>query len=150
MDFLSWYNERILMDNYVVDFLKIVRDNIKCIIAGDYESGKTDLNDLGNLALLSVERRSVFPSVKGQKKLTIKQKLAIRKFYWPYVRLISTRYHRLYTDRSGRFSPYYIPEDLYLLWIDRYLCGRVESKYWIISVIITDYFPMLSFRKPSS
>ncbi len=117
------------MDNFIADFYRIFVDNIVCMIKGDYEQGRVDLNDLGNLALLSIDRRSITPSLKNTMKLTMAEKRCIRRFYKPYVRYITTRYHRYYTSRNGHFSPYYIPEDLYLMWIDRYFCGRTEAKY---------------------
>lgn len=104
-------------------------DNLYACVKGNFKDGVTDINVLGNLAVLRVDRKSVTPSVKKLPKLTASQKRALRKFYAPYVRFMTTRYHRLYTAKSGRFYPEYLPEDLYLMWIDRYYSDREAARY---------------------
>ena len=42
------------------DFL----ENIRCLLTGRYEEGRTDLNTLWNPALIRVDRRMVTPSLK--------------------------------------------------------------------------------------
>ena len=117
------------MEQYIADFLKVIKDNIYACIKGDYEQGKMDLNKLGNLALLRIDRKTVTPSIKDIPRLTKKQKQELRHFYKPYVRHMTDRYHRLYTQKSGRFYPEYLPEELYVMWVDRYFCERQEAAY---------------------
>lgn len=110
--------------------LRIIYDNIRSIITGDYEEGKTDLNTLGNLALIRIDRKTVTPSTKGIPRLSIRQKKAVKKFYSPYVRFMTDRYHRIYTNKSGgKFYPEYLPEELYVTLIDRYFSDREEARF---------------------
>lgn len=105
-------------------------DNIKSIVTGDYEEGRVDLNTLSDPALIRIDRKTVTPPLKGVPHLKHRQKKAVRKFYSPYVRWMTDRYHRIYTCRSGgRFSPAYIPEELYATWIDRYFCDREAARF---------------------
>ena len=55
------------------------------------------------------------------------QKAQIQKFYAPYKK-ISTISHSFYTEKTGVFSPAYIPMDIYLNVIDEYFNNREESK----------------------
>lgn len=109
---------------------RVVYDNLRAIVTGDYEEGRTDLNTLGNLALLRIDRKTVTPSLKGISRLTRSQKKKVKKFYRPYVRFITDRYHRIYTDKSGgKFYPSYMPEELYVMLVDRYFSHREEARY---------------------
>ena len=117
------------MEKYVSDFLKTAADNIRCIITGNFTEGVTDLNTLGNHALLRIDRKSVTPSVKNLPKLTAEQKKQIKKFYSPYVMFMTTRYHRLYTANYGEFHPEFFPEEFYAMYIDRYYSDREEARY---------------------
>ena len=117
------------MGNYITDFFKVMKDNVVCCIKGDYEEGKTDLNQLGNLALLRIDRKSVTPSPEKIPRLTEKQKRKLKQFYFPYVVHMTDRYHRLYTEKTGKFYPEYFPEELYAMWIDRYFCDREEARF---------------------
>ena len=117
------------MEKYVSDFLKTAADNIRCIITGNFTEGVTDLNTLGNHALLRIDRKSVTPSVKKLPKLTAEQKKQIKKFYSPYVMFMTTRYHRLYTANYGEFHPEFFPEEFYAMYIDRYYSDREEARY---------------------
>ena len=113
---------------YIADFLRTLKDNISVIIRGDYIEGVQDLNTLGDCALKRLDKKSVTPSVKGMRKLTASEKKQVREFYRPYAR-VSLRYHRLYTDRSGRFCAEYLPEDMFFTKVDRFYCGRDEARY---------------------
>ena len=117
------------MEQYISDFLMVLRDNLKTIIKGDYERGRVDLNTLGNVALTRLEHCGVLPDTRSLPELTREQKRQIRAFYAPYVRLHGLRHHRLYTACSGKFSPAYLPEDLWLTQVDRYFCDREEARY---------------------
>lgn len=117
------------MERYSLELLKILADNVKAVLKGDYEEGRTDLNTLGNLALLRIDRKTVTPSVKKLPHLTKKQVRRLRQFYRPYVRFITSRYHRLYTARSGKFYPQYLPEEFYVMHVDRYFNHREEARY---------------------
>lgn len=118
------------MSNYIQTFFKVLSDNIQCVIRGNYYEGKTDLNTLGNLALMRIDRKTVTPSLADVPKLTKEQRKELKDFYSPYVRFITDRYHRLYTSKSGgKFYPEYIPEELYAMYIDRYFSDREEARY---------------------
>lgn len=107
----------------------ILLENIRCIITGSYREGKTDLNTLSNPALIRVDRRTVTPSLKGVPKLSERQKRAVRRFYRPYVRRMTDRYHRYYTSKNGVFRPDYLPEELYVTQVDRYFSDRQEARF---------------------
>lgn len=107
----------------------ILKDNICACISGDYKEGVTELNTLGNLALLRIDRKTVTPAVGKLPRLTHAQKKAVKQFYSPYVRFMTKRYHRLYTSKSGRFYPEYMPEEFYMMQIDRYFSDRQEAIY---------------------
>ena len=115
--------------SYIRDFLKALCVNISVYIKGDFEEGVQDPNILGDLALRRLDRKSVTPSLKGVKKLTRAQKAELKRFYSPYIRNVTDRYHRLYTDKTGVFTPRYIPEDLFFTHIDRFYSDREEARY---------------------
>lgn len=107
-----------------------IKANLQAILKGTYEQGVCDLNTLCDLALVRLDRKYETPSIKTCKKLTWKQKWKIWMFYRPYVRCLTTRYHRLYTDKSGgRFCVEYMPEEFYATTIDRFYSDRAESMY---------------------
>ena len=101
-----------MLPKYFSDCFKIIKDNIKVIWLGDYEVGQVDLNTLCNLALLRLDRVSITPSVKNEKKLTKRQKKELRTY-----------------AKTGKFYPQYIPEEMFFMWIDRYFCHRQEARY---------------------
>lgn len=118
------------MEKYTQDFCTAMRDNIRCILTGKYEEGSTDLNTLGNYALMRIARVLAKPFLRDVPRLTGRKKRAVRQFYRPYVRRIPERYHRIYTGKSGgRFCPEYIPEDLFFMDVDRYYSDREEARY---------------------
>ncbi len=117
------------METYFNEFFTVIRENVKSIITGKVNEGTTDLNQLGNWALSRVDRITVNPPVKGLPRLTASQKRAFRRFYWPYKLFFTDRYHRLYTAKSGKFYPEYLPEELYLMHVDRYFCDREEARF---------------------
>lgn len=117
------------MEKYIKDFLKIIRHNIKTIIKGDFDEGITDLNTLCNSALMRIDRKSVTPDVKNIPKLSEHQIRQLRNFYSPFVAFMTDRYHRLYTYKSGKFYPEYLPEDFYVMYADRFFSDRNEARY---------------------
>ena len=118
------------MEKYYKDFFGILRDNIYTVLTGKFQEGKTDLNTLGNFALMRAARRQLYLGLKHTPPLTREQKKEIRKFYAPYIRHLSDSYHRIYTHASqGHFCPEYIPEDLFYMDIDRYYSNREEARY---------------------
>lgn len=120
----------IMSVDYIKDVLKIVADNIKCIVTGNYIEGDIDLNTLGNFALTRLDRCIVTPSLKNMPQLSLEQKRAIKMFYRPYVRFMNDRSHRYYTHISGgHFYPEYISEELFFNFIDRYFCNRDEARF---------------------
>ena len=54
-------------------------------------------------------------------------KKQMREFYAPYVKNSDTS-HRFYTEKTGVFSPWYLPMDIYLNCVDEYYNNRAESK----------------------
>jgi len=61
-------------------------------------------------------------------KLTKEQKEQIEEFYSPYEKITDIS-HAFYTEKTGVFSPYYLPMDIYLNRVDEYFDNRAESKY---------------------
>ena len=60
-------------------------------------------------------------------KLTKEQKKQMNDFYSKYVKITDIS-HRFYTEKTGEFSPYYLPMDIYLNCVDEYYDNRDESK----------------------
>ena len=60
--------------------------------------------------------------------LTKEQEAEIDAFFAPYQK-VSKISHAFYTQKTGVFSPCYIPMDLYLNVIDEYFNNRAESKF---------------------
>ncbi len=117
------------MTDYIRQFFKTVKDNLYVIIHGDYKQGDIDLNTLGNLALMRLDRKTVTPPPEKYPSLTPEQKKQLKEFYKPYIRFVTDRYHRIYTDSSGEFHPEYIPEELFFMHIDRYFSSREEARF---------------------
>ena len=74
--------------------MNVFWENIRCMLTGRYVEGRTDLNVLWNPALIRVDRGMVTPSLKNVPKLSGRQKRAVKRFYRPYIRRITDRYHR--------------------------------------------------------
>lgn len=65
--------------------------------------------------------------------LTNEQKQQVIDFWAPYMKKgkkIPMTFFEFYTQKTGKFSPYYIPTDIYLNHIDEYLDNREASKYF--------------------
>jgi len=62
-------------------------------------------------------------------KLTKEQEKQVREFYGPYVKDVTVLFHAFYTQKTGIFSPYYLPMDIYLNHVDEYFNNRAESKF---------------------
>ncbi len=60
--------------------------------------------------------------------MTKEQEKQVKEFYEPYCK-ITNSFHRFYTQKTGEFSTYYLPTDIYLNIIDEYYNCRAESKY---------------------
>lgn len=60
-------------------------------------------------------------------KLSSKQLKEIRDFYAPY-EAVTPLFHAFYTEKTGFFSPYYLPHDLHINRIDEFFNPRAESK----------------------
>ncbi len=59
-------------------------------------------------------------------RLTQSQENAVKAFYKPYGGC-KVLFHRFYTEKTGRFSPYYLPTDIYLNEVDAYFNDRAAS-----------------------
>lgn len=60
-------------------------------------------------------------------QLTREQKAEIREFYRPYGK-VDMVFHRFFTEKTGVFSPYYLPTNLYINAVDEYFNDRTESQ----------------------
>ena len=80
--------------------------------------------------------------VSGQKKrikefsakqisgsLTKEQEQQIREFYAPY-EVPNMVFHKYFTSVSGKFYPEYIPQDLYIAYIDSHFNDIIAAKYY--------------------
>lgn len=70
----------------------------------------------------------------NRKLLTCGQKQAIRDFWKRYCNIGFVE-HQFYTEKNGRFSPYYMPDSIYYTVIDQYfndwkLAKIVDNKCW--------------------
>lgn len=64
--------------------------------------------------------------------LTNEQKQQVIDFWAPYMKKgkkMPMTFFEFYTQKTGKFSPYYIPMDVYLNNVDEYFNNRDESKY---------------------
>ena len=100
------------------------RDNLKGIIAGSYSSSDTRPTLLTNAALRHIDIKAIRKDIKPFPRLNRDQIRSIREFFKPYKKNVQTLSHRLYTGSGGKFHVDYIPEDMYLCDISRYLCDR--------------------------
>ena len=109
---------------------EILKDNIYSAYTGEFKEGVTDLNTLHNIALKSILRKKNLKMAgdNSYPELTEEQIRRIREFYRPYAP-VDTLYHRIYTARSGKFRPEYMPEDLYACRIERYFTDREAARY---------------------
>ena len=62
----------------------------------------------------------IFKKRAPKDNLTAEQKKQIREFYKPYGK-VTTLYHNFYLTKTGDFSVEYIPSDLYINYVDKYL-----------------------------
>ena len=74
-------------------------------------------------------------------QLTKEQKRQILEFYKPYAK-INLAFHRFFTEKSGEFSPYYLPNDMYINKVDEYFNNRTESQVMDNKC----YYPMIFGR----
>ncbi len=99
-------------------------------MTGEYTEGITDLNTLCNSALKSILRKKNLRMAgkNDYRQLTPEEISEIRDRFERYTD-IDPLYHRIYTARSGCFSPDYIPEDLYACRIERYYTDRELARF---------------------
>ena len=107
-----------------------LRDNLLGILRGYYKPGYTHIQLLGNTALRVIDKKLIDEVSGLYPELTDEQKQETRDYYRPYVRRVNTDSHKVYSGKSGRFYPDYIPEDMYMCDIDRYLSDR-ETAYYL-------------------
>lgn len=111
-----------------MDNIKLIADNIKATIIGTRIFGKVELNDLGNIALFRIAREIAFKGEGPLPALSHEEKSAIRKLWSPYFVFTPTKYFRLYKKISGVFNPEFMPEDIMVLYVDRFYSDRQASK----------------------
>jgi len=66
--------------------------------------------------------------IKNKDILSREQKTAINKFYSSYCKIGYVQ-HAFYTEKTGIFSPYYIPDSIYFSYIDRTFNDWEYAKY---------------------
>lgn len=69
-----------------------------------------------------------FKRLSSVNVLTEEQKQAVREFYAPY-KVPNLIFHAFFTEKTGEFHANYIPQDLYVGYIDPYLNDLNEAKY---------------------
>ena len=74
------------------------------------------------------KRIKQFKHKSDKKALTKKQIEAVRRFYKPY-KIPSMVFHRYFTEKTGEFHVNYIPQDLYVGYIDPYLNNIRAAKH---------------------
>lgn len=122
--------------------IQVFGDNVYTLVTGKFNEGKASLDSLCNAAIVRLDRKMQFSSMKDIPKLTEEQKEELQKFWSPYVRHMDDRFHRLCTYRSGgKFYPEYIPEDFYFIHIDRFYNDRRESAYMDNKCYYAKFFP---------
>lgn len=78
----------------------------------------------------AIKRRVDEFNKKGTPKvLTPDQKKVIREYYAPY-KIPNMVFHNYFTERSGEFYPEYIPQDIYVGYIDPYFNDIIAAKYF--------------------
>ena len=78
----------------------------------------------------AVKRRIDEFNKKGTPKvLTPEQEKSIRKYFAPY-KIPNMVFHNYFTERSGKFFREYIPQDLYVGYIDPYFNDIIAAKYF--------------------
>lgn len=122
---------------------KNVLENLIVFLTGRYDCCKTDLNDLSNAALYSLVKHDTFGRGASHTlpKLTQSQKSELKSFWSPYFYHIPTRQFRFYLAQTGRFDPAYIPEDIMVMHVDRYLSDREQAKIDDNKCLYRKWFP---------
>ena len=78
----------------------------------------------------AIKRRVDEFNKKGTPKvLTVEQEKQIRDYYAPY-KIPNMVFHNYFTERSGEFFPEYIPQDIYVGYIDPYFNDIIAAKYF--------------------
>ena len=62
-------------------------------------------------------------------QLTAEQERETRNFWKPYSKKMDLSSHRFYTEKTGCFSPMYIPNDIYISEVDEYFNNRLEAQF---------------------
>ncbi len=84
---------------------------------------------LSNAAIRHIDKNLRKDALQYFNDLSREQKKAVRDYYRPYAGNVQTESHRIYTGNSGVFYKEYLPEDLYMCHIDRYLNDRDLAYY---------------------
>ena len=106
-----------------------LRDNLLAITAAYYKAGYTQIVLLCNAALRRLDRKAIRAISGSYPELTQEEIRAIRRYYDPYVKNVHTSSHRMYKAKSGVFHVDYVPEEMFLCDIDRYLSDRDMAYY---------------------
>ena len=79
---------------------------------------------------ISAERRRIKEFTEKVKNFSLskEQEQQIKKFYSPY-KVPNMVFHKYFTGRSGVFYPEYIPQDIYVGYIDPYFNDIIGAKF---------------------
>lgn len=92
-----------------------------------FDSLKNTLDRCSDLRRYYVYRRIGRQRQKGCKSLMANQILEAKEFYAPYFK-IGISSHTFYSDKTGRFYPEYIPDELWYAYIEPYFNPRGLAK----------------------
>ncbi len=91
-------------------------------------------------AMLQMQKRKDAKAKCKKALLTDAQKGEIRAFYQPYAR-VSTVFHEMYYERTGVYSPAYVPEDLYFNRVTRHFNDRKKAAVLGNKCLLSRLFP---------
>ena len=69
-----------------------------------------------------------FKRMSNPNTLTAEQEKQVKEFYAPY-KMPSLVFHRYFTEKTGRFHPNYLPQDIYVAYVDPFFNDIRGSKY---------------------
>lgn len=98
--------------------------NIKNILENVYE----DFFDILRKCSAKRTRIKQFKNKASRNSLSPQQVKVVKQFYKPY-KIPHLAFHRYFTEKTGEFNATYIPQDIYVGYIDPYLNNLREAKY---------------------
>lgn len=100
------------------------------MLTGEYKEGVTDLDRLPGFAMRRLARKMMWDYVKSHDAppLSEEEERQVREFFRPYEKT-DMLFHRGYKAWSRRFSPEFIPDEIYYGTIEPFYTDRLASKY---------------------